>query len=512
MTKRNFNNVTSIGTLTGPVASSATSMAVQNFTGYPTAPFTVTVDRNTPTEEICLVTLVAGGTITVTRGYDGSASQAHAAGATVEHTAGAIEYSEANTHVNAVSDVHGVSGELVGAEGTQSLFNKTLVSPVAMADATAGDAIVAWVPSGASSRNLFRGMDPNGNDVALIDSSGNATVRNAHASGTGQVDGLLTAAGGVTIPAGKTLAANGGITATTVNATGNVTVGGNETVTGNLTVTGGISGASLSSLGSLGVAQLGADPGGIAGVEIVYAKSDGGVYRRAGTGNVARLTAHWGSGTAFPTGNGLLAGDEFVHTGLGCTMRYNGTAWRQADICVVANAAARTAISTTYAAAIYAGFDVYQSDIAATVRWTGAAWSKLPTLPAQLLFNLSTSSTVTVSASNLAALALPIPAHTPGPLRFTANGVAVVQGSGSLDNAGNVIFGLGTSSVSADLGFIGQSCRFSNAHVTQTMPFALDVSYPSDGTAKWLFLLASNDPGSGSAYFLVNCSTYAWQL
>lgn len=215
MTIRNFNNVTTIGSLTGPIAASAVSVTVQNFTGYPATPFTVTIDRNTPTEEICLVTGVAGSTLTVTRGYDGTAAQAHSAGATIEHTAGGIEYQEANTHVNATQNVHGVTGGLVGAEGAQSIYDKTLVSPVLQADVAAGDAAVAYIPSGAETKNLFRGVNSGGSDVVTVDSSGNLNAQslastgdtNVHGNltvnGTGTVTGLLSANGGVTVPTGK---------------------------------------------------------------------------------------------------------------------------------------------------------------------------------------------------------------------------------------------------------------------------------------------------------------------
>lgn len=172
MSLRNFNNITTIGTLTGPLAGSATSAAVNNFNNAPTAPFTITIDRNQPTEEICLVTGVAGSTLTLTRGYDGTAAQAHSAGATIEHTAGAIEYSEANAHVNATANVHGTTGALVGAEGSQTIMDKTFVSPVCEADATLGDALVASVPAGAPTRNLMRGIGTDGNDKIVVDKNG----------------------------------------------------------------------------------------------------------------------------------------------------------------------------------------------------------------------------------------------------------------------------------------------------------------------------------------------------
>jgi hypothetical protein len=86
-----------------------------------------------------------------------------------------------------------------------------------------------------------------------------------------------------------------------------------------------------------------------------------------------KLSAHWGSGTAFPTGN-ILTGDTFLHTGLGCIMQYNGTTWHQREVSIVANTAARTAISTTYSASLYAGFQVMQTDFNVRWEWTGTEW------------------------------------------------------------------------------------------------------------------------------------------
>lgn len=173
MAIRNFNNVTTLGALTGPVSSSATTVVVTNFSQYPTVPFTVTIDRNTATEEIVLVTAVAGSTLTVTRGYDGTAPIGHLAGGAVEHTAIALDFAEANTHVNATTNVHGVAGELVGTEGSQTILDKTFVGNVHMADVAEGDAVVAVIPTGAGTRNLFRGVGLDGADKITVDGGGN---------------------------------------------------------------------------------------------------------------------------------------------------------------------------------------------------------------------------------------------------------------------------------------------------------------------------------------------------
>lgn len=210
MTSRNFNNTTASGTLSAPASTSSTTLATTGFLGYPTAPFTVTLDRNTVTEEVVLVTAAVGANLTVTRGYNGTAAQAHEAGGTVEHTAVALDFTEANAHINATANVHGTEGDLVGTEGSQTLLDKTLTSPLFEADVAMGDAVVAYVPEGAEARNLFRGMDPNGDDVAIIDSTGIVTVTGVHSTGNTETDGNHQVDGNLTV--GGTAAFTGAVT------------------------------------------------------------------------------------------------------------------------------------------------------------------------------------------------------------------------------------------------------------------------------------------------------------
>lgn len=214
MTQRFFSNTSTVGQLTSPVAGSATSLATSGLANLPTVPFTITVDRNTASEEICLVTAVVGSTLTVTRGYDGTAQTTHAAGAPIEHTAGAIEFTEASAHTNATTNVHGTSGSLVGTSGSQTVFGKTVVSPLLQASTSDGDAAVLFIPAGVS-RNMLRGVDAGGVNRVIVDSGGNATVASLTSSGNATVSGALTVTGatthtgavtlnnGATVPTGK---------------------------------------------------------------------------------------------------------------------------------------------------------------------------------------------------------------------------------------------------------------------------------------------------------------------
>lgn len=129
MSVRNFANAPATTLDTGCTATD-TTMVVSQDPGFPTPPFTIIVDYGEPTEEGCLCTGKSGTTLTVTRGFDGTTAFAHTANAGVYHGVLAIDPREANLHVNATSDVHGVSGDLVGTTNTQTLSNKTLTSPV----------------------------------------------------------------------------------------------------------------------------------------------------------------------------------------------------------------------------------------------------------------------------------------------------------------------------------------------------------------------------------------------
>ena len=114
-------------TLTGGISSSATSVTVNSVTGLPSTPFKVALDPGLPQEEIVKVTNVAGTTLTVVRGWDGSSAVSHAALAKVRHTMSAEDLRLSREHENATASVHGV-GTVVGTSEAQTLTNKNLTS------------------------------------------------------------------------------------------------------------------------------------------------------------------------------------------------------------------------------------------------------------------------------------------------------------------------------------------------------------------------------------------------
>lgn len=113
--------------LQADITDTSTTITVDSTVGLPgTTPFTLVIDPGS-TEEIVDVTGVAGTSLTVQRGRDGSPAQAHVAGAIVRHMATARDFRDAQEHIgNTVA--HGTSGAVVGTTDAQALTNKDLSS------------------------------------------------------------------------------------------------------------------------------------------------------------------------------------------------------------------------------------------------------------------------------------------------------------------------------------------------------------------------------------------------
>lgn len=103
---RNYINGAPLLPLAVDVSESAVTLEVSSTAGFPTVPFVIAMERGTVNEEVVLCTAKTATTFTVTRGWDSTTAKEHSAGAAIEHTTAAIDYNEANAHINGSGDVH----------------------------------------------------------------------------------------------------------------------------------------------------------------------------------------------------------------------------------------------------------------------------------------------------------------------------------------------------------------------------------------------------------------------
>lgn len=122
MPRRYYSSTAVATTLSGSINNSTTSVTVTALSGFPnTTPWTAIIDKDTASEEVVTVTAVAGTTLTVTRGVDGTSAVSHNAGAGFSHGVSARDFDETNSHVNdTTTDVHSqyVLKSLVSGKGS----------------------------------------------------------------------------------------------------------------------------------------------------------------------------------------------------------------------------------------------------------------------------------------------------------------------------------------------------------------------------------------------------------
>jgi microcystin-dependent protein len=126
---RYYSSVAEASSLSASITSGTTSVAVSSVTGFPGfTPYTLVIDPGLASEEIVTVTGVAGTTLSVTRGEDGTSAQAHSIGGAVRHMVTARDFTDVQTHMGASEAVHGLGAgvSVVGTSTTQTLTGKTI--------------------------------------------------------------------------------------------------------------------------------------------------------------------------------------------------------------------------------------------------------------------------------------------------------------------------------------------------------------------------------------------------
>lgn len=250
----NYSNTSLETSLSASITSSATTMSLVSTAGLPvTYPFSLVVDYGLATAEVVTVTGLAGAALVVVRGQDGTAAQAHNAGATVVHAVVARDLREPQTHMAASTDVHGVgaSSAVVGTATTQTLTNKTL----------------------AGGSNTITGLGNSSiTDLAASKLTGNFNEVNAVATADGNV--ALKATGTATATANVLEVYKGGTRQAyvgsagdayfngTLGSFGNLSTQSHASISGNITVGGGVTASGQITSGAYGTfnGDLGAGP------------------------------------------------------------------------------------------------------------------------------------------------------------------------------------------------------------------------------------------------------------
>lgn len=208
MSLREFAGAAPTTALSAQIGAASTSFTVTSGggTGYPTgasAPFIVCIDRDTAGEEKILCTR-SGDTFTVvTRGYDDTTASAHGINAPVEHVGGAIDFREANAHVNASSGVHGRTGAVVGTTDTQTLTNKTLTTPTIGSFTNAQHDHSNAAGGGTAVPPAFKGVRATTASQSIPNSTETAVLWTAETYDTDAYHDAVTNTSRFTVPAGK---------------------------------------------------------------------------------------------------------------------------------------------------------------------------------------------------------------------------------------------------------------------------------------------------------------------
>lgn len=214
MTSRNYSATAVSTTLAAGCTSSATSIQVAATTGFPAAPFLLALDYGTASQELVLVTAVAGTTLTVTRAYDSTTGVTHSLGAVVKHVHSAIDFRDSRTHENASSGVHGATGSVVGTTDAQALSNKDLTAgtntfPTSLVTLTGAQALTNKDLSSATNTlpaTVVQTTDPTAGIRVKC-----ATTANITLSGTQTIDTISAGVGDLVLVKNQTTASQNGV-------------------------------------------------------------------------------------------------------------------------------------------------------------------------------------------------------------------------------------------------------------------------------------------------------------
>lgn len=299
MSGENYTNTASTAATSAPVGPSDTSITLSSFSGYPSAPFWAELEKGTASAEIVRVTSIGGSTVTVTRGQGGTSATSHGAGVAFEHVAPADFFQRAEAH-QALASAHGVTGNIVGTSGAQTVADKLVrgavksqnsdVLPAGITASFENVADTAGARDGFVHRNTSGHVDRRGfllqqsgtdrfqafNDGTVQITPGASARPGLRNEGTTRLDGAVTANAAVTVSTGGVTVTAGGLTvsagganiagtstlaatntgalssSSTIHANGSIDTDANLTVDGTSTLTGAVTmGSTLVTTGTV---------------------------------------------------------------------------------------------------------------------------------------------------------------------------------------------------------------------------------------------------------------------
>ena len=203
MARRYYSSTAVATTLSALASNSTTSITVTALTGYPNqTPFTAIIDPDTASEEVVEVTGVAGTTLTVTRGVDGTSAVQHSAGAVFRHGVSGRDFDEANEFINSTgvskAEVTAKADLLVGS-GNAAIDNLPVGTNDHVLTADSGETLgIKWAALPATPVTIGVACSDETTDLAT--GTGVVTFRMPHAMTLTGVRATVT-----TAPTGSTI-------------------------------------------------------------------------------------------------------------------------------------------------------------------------------------------------------------------------------------------------------------------------------------------------------------------
>ena len=210
---RYYSSTAAKTTLSSSIDSSTTSNSITlaAASGLPSQyPFTLILEKDTANEEIVEVTGKVGTAYTVTRGIDGSTSKSHSVGAAVEHGVSARDFSDSRSH-EASTNAHGITGDVVGTGGAQTLTSKTLTTATLGSDLAAGGYKITGLATPTSTSDAAT--------KGYIDTSVNSAALSASSAATSASSAATSASSALTSQGSAAVSASSAATSATAAAT-----------------------------------------------------------------------------------------------------------------------------------------------------------------------------------------------------------------------------------------------------------------------------------------------------